>query len=149
MTTVPQRHEAQGQRGLRKRLYECQTRLQLLKSITSRISSGLAAPQLIERTLLAAHKSFPYLRISYSTINSERILTILHSVGPAEMPSLLGADWELSESNALVKAVRAGEIIVAFDVLKDDRLHALADQLAAGGTRALIVVPIAQPGREL
>src|SRR5205823_2127945 len=97
MAPFPERHPANAQRGLRRRLYECQTRLQLLKSISSRINSGLAAPQLVERTLVTAHKSFPHLRISYSSINSQHILTILHSVGPAQMPSLLGADWDLSE----------------------------------------------------
>ena len=46
--------EQEEQQALRKRLHQYQTRLHLLKSLTTRINSGLPANQIIQRTMREA-----------------------------------------------------------------------------------------------
>jgi len=148
MASPSEHYEQQAELALSERLHQCQTRLQLLKSISTRINSGLAANQIVERTLKETNKSFPRLRISYSVIDSNRVLRVLHSVGPAEAPALGGRDWPLTGVAVLEQVLAEGEVIVACDVDNDERLHPLRELLAAGATRALLVVPIPQPEQQ-
>ena len=141
--------ELEEQRALRKRLHQFQTRLHLLKSITTQINSGLSANQIIQRTMQEAHKSFPGLRVSFSTIGAPHLLSVVHSIAPPSMPNLLGAEQPLMNCEAMMQALEAGQAIVAADVSRDLRLQPLADLLAANGTRALIVVPIRQPENQM
>jgi signal transduction histidine kinase/CheY-like chemotaxis protein len=122
--------------------------LQLLKSISTRINSGLAANHIVERTLKETNKNFPRLRISYSVIDSNRILRVLNSIGPSEVPTLSGRDWPLTDVAILEQALSEGQVIVACDVDNDERLNPLRDLIAAGATRALVVVPLPQPEQQ-
>jgi signal transduction histidine kinase/ActR/RegA family two-component response regulator len=148
MASPSEHYEQQAELGLLERLHQCQTRLQLLKSISTRINSGLAANQIVERTLKETNKNFPHLRISYSVIDSSRVLRVLHSIGLSEAPALAGRDWPLSGVSALEQALAAGQVIVACDVATDERLLPLRDLILAGATRALLVVPIPQPEQQ-
>jgi two-component system cell cycle sensor histidine kinase/response regulator CckA len=149
MASPAQHYEQQYQDGLRTRLDQCQMRLQLLKSISIRINSGLGTSQIVERTLREAHKSFPDLRLSYSTIDSGHVLNVVHSIGSPNMRGVAGFQEPLSHSEPLIQALQMGQVIVAIDVNSDPRLGPLKDFLSRNGTKALVVVPLPQPERQM
>src|SRR3954469_4909574 len=142
MASPSEPYEQQAEVALHERLHQCQTRLQLFKNISTRINSGWGANHIVDRTLREINKNFPRLRISYSVINANRVLRVLNSMGPSEVPAISGRDWPLPPVPVLEQALAEGQVIVANDVAKDERLLPLGDLIAAGNTRALLVVPL-------
>ncbi|MBD1896523.1 PAS domain S-box protein [Coleofasciculus sp. FACHB-129] len=122
-------------------LLKSKTRLQLLNSISTKTRSGLSIEQIIERTLKQISEYFPYLRIAYSTINHQGILTVISSIEPPGMPKLSGAVVDLTAAPEYLNALQMGESFICNDVTQDFRLAPLADVLLAVQTQSMLDVP--------
>jgi signal transduction histidine kinase/CheY-like chemotaxis protein/HPt (histidine-containing phosphotransfer) domain-containing protein len=123
-------------------LLESQARLRLLNSISTQITAGMSVTTIIERTVVEVSSCFQNLRVAYSTIDKQGQLTVLHSVGTEQMPSLTGLVADLSVAPDYLNALRVCKIVIVEDVAQDRLLTALAAAMAAGKTRALLDVPL-------
>ena len=123
-------------------LQERQTRLKLLNSIFTRITSGLSTNQVIERTVNQISDYFPTLRVAYSTIDAQGKAVTLRSIEPPEMPHLTGAITDLAAASEYLHTLRQHKPVIVEDVTKDTRVAALASLITAGGTQAFLDMPL-------
>lgn len=135
-------HDITELKQVEQALLESQTRLKLLNSISIRITAGLSANQVIQRTLNQVADYFPTLRVVYSTIDEEGHSVTIHSVQPPEMPSLAGMTANLATAPAYLNLLRQHKPIVVANIATDNRLTGLTDLIAAGGTQAFLDVPL-------
>jgi PAS domain-containing protein len=127
-----------------KALQESQTRLTILNNISIAITAGMSVEQVIETTLQQIRYYFPDLRVSYSTINQDGNLIILHSQEPPLMPSLKGMAIELVAAPEIWRNLNMGKSVIIPDVSNDHRVKMLVNVLLAYGTKALIQMPLPQ-----
>ncbi|MBE7555326.1 MAG: GAF domain-containing protein [Anaerolineales bacterium] len=135
-------HDITQLKQVEQALLESQTRLKLLNSISIRITAGLSADQVIQRTLNQVADYFPTLRVVYSTIDEEGHSVTIHSVQPPGMPSLAGVTANLATTPAYLNMLRQHKPIVVANIAADDRLTGLTDLIAAGDTQAFLDVPL-------
>ena len=123
-------------------LLESQTRLQLMNSVLTHITSGMSIEQVIDCTLRQVSEYFKTLRVMYSTIDAQGILRIVRSIEPPGMPSLTGSVADLTVAPEYLSALRQWEPLVIEDVTQDPRFVPLAPVIKAGGTQAVLTVPL-------
>ena len=123
-------------------LVQSQARLRLLNGVLSEAASEPSWEDAIRRTLRQLTAHFEGLRAAYSTLDDRSILRPLHSIGPDSMPSIEGAEIDLSPAPEFVAALRSGEPYVSGDVLADPRARAVSDAFAMSQARGLIMVPV-------
>ena len=119
-----------------------QTRLELLNTIATSITSGLQPLQIIERTVKQMSIYFSTVRVAYSTINKNNILSVIYSVEPPGMLPLEGLEADLSVAPAYLEALQFGQPLIVEDITRDHRLAPLATTMLASNTQALLDVPL-------
>lgn len=123
-------------------LLESQTRLLLINSISTGITSGMSVEQVIERTLERISGYFNTLRVAYSTVDQQGNLTVLYSIEPPGMAQLKGKVADLNVAPEYLNAMLRSESVIVEDVATDSRLTPLADAMLSGGNRAVLDVPL-------
>ncbi|AFY66132.1 response regulator [Geitlerinema sp. PCC 7407] len=123
-------------------LLESRARLSLLNSIATGITVGMPIQAIIRHTLQTLKGYFLDLRVAYATVDASGKLSILHSEEPEGMPPLIGLSTNLTLAPAYLQALREGEVIAASHVQHDTRLLPIAEALLAGGTEAILDVPL-------
>ncbi len=123
-------------------LLESQTRLLLINSISTGITSGMSVEQVIERTLERISGYFNTLRVAYSTVDQQGNLTVLYSIEPPGMAQIKGLVADLTAAPEYLNALRVSEPVIVEDVATDSRLTHLADAMLGGSTRAVLDVPL-------
>ncbi|HCF30577.1 MAG TPA: hypothetical protein DEV81_26045 [Cyanobacteria bacterium UBA11049] len=124
------------------KLIESQSRLKLLNSISTSISSGMLVEQVIEQTLHHMGELFHTLRVTYSIVDSEGILKVAHAVERSGMPQITGLVTNLKITPDYLKILITGGTTRIESVAKDVRLRSLADTLLAVGTQAFLSIPL-------
>ena len=126
-------------------LEHLRVRVRLLKGMATNINSGLDAAQLVERTLLEAHKSLPEFRLSYSTLDEATgEMAVVSSVSPLNMAGIEGKRFDL-RSQQLAGILRAGTPVVVADIETDERMAGLREVANSLQARALLYVPVQHP----
>jgi len=133
----------------REALAERDTRLQLLNAIARELIAGRPANEIITLTIAHVSRNHPELRVAYATLDESGIFTVTHSAERPGFPSVAGLSADASGTPAALQCVRAGEVLRAENVAEDERLAAVADELAATGTVALLNVPLRHSRRLL
>ncbi len=125
-------------------LQQSRTRLQLLNGISSRIIAQMPVEQIIKDTVqhISLDEYFSALRVTYSTIDAQGKITVLYSIEPPGMPKLSGLEADLNVAPGYLSALLQGDMVIAGDVSRDTRLAPLTEAMLAGGTRALLDVPV-------
>ena len=123
-------------------LLESQTRLSLINSISTGITSGISVQQVIESAVKRINGYFNTLRVIYSTIDQRGNLTVLHCIAPPEMSQAKGKIANLTAAPEYINALRVSKLVVIEDVATDRWLIPLADEIKACGTRAILEVPL-------
>ncbi|NTU79821.1 MAG: PAS domain S-box protein [Chloroflexales bacterium] len=127
-----------AEQALRERTMRLQLRADIAAIVGGTTDEGPIIAGVI--TELACH--FPDVRVAYSTIDEYGQLTVLCSREPAGMPSLAEMTVDLHMAPAYLDALCASETLIVGDVANDVRLAPLGAALAAGGTYALLDVPV-------
>ncbi len=133
---------------LRRELAETQTRLQLYKNVSAELNSEMAVEAIIERTVLAIHKVFPQLRITYGTVTPQLRLKIEYSVSPEHMPSLSGSEFQLEAGDKYIQSLKQMKALVVQDVALEPLLDSAREKIRMTGAGAIIVVPLRHPRLE-
>ena len=131
----------------RTRLIESNARLELLNDIARGITAGMSVKELVGRALERIHSQFSDLRIAYATVDGEGIMTVMHSMEPAEMPAPDPRRLAFRAPAAYLSAFKEGEVLVVDDVEGDRRLSELSDVMKACGTHAMLGAPVHQTGQ--
>lgn len=124
------------------RLLQGNVRLDLLHGISSRVTADMSVQHVIEETVVEVAEQFPSLRVAYSTIDPDGRLLVVHSAEPLGMPPLAGLTTDLKAAPAYLGALLRREPIVVRDVAEDPQVEPLAAAMSAGGTRAILDVPL-------
>ncbi|MEK7727494.1 MAG: ATP-binding protein, partial [candidate division KSB1 bacterium] len=123
-------------------LLESQTRLKLLTSIATGITSGMSVEQIIARTVKHINQHFPALRISYATVDEQGLLRVVHSHDPNGMHTLIGAEIDLGAAGAVLEIFRRHEPLIVAEVLHEPALQPLAQLLRENQILAALYVPV-------
>ena len=124
-------------------LREQTLRLQLLNSISSRISTGMSVEEIIHATVDQIHQAFPNLRVIYGTINSKSVLTMIYERKPPGMKSLKHFQEDLKLVPRYFDYLQQKKTIAIEDITRDEsNLADFAQEIMARGTRAILDVPL-------
>ena len=123
-------------------LLESQIRLELLNSISTDMNAGLSVEQVIECTVKRVSECFKTLRVVYSTLDDKGCLTVIHSIEPPGMPPLSGLVANLATAPDYRDALYRDKLVIVEDVARDSRLAPLSQAMLAGGTQAVLDVPL-------
>ncbi|MEC4817738.1 MAG: PAS domain S-box protein [Scytonema sp. PMC 1069.18] len=121
---------------------ESQARLSLVNRIAREIRAGMSAEGSIAQTVQHLSEYFPDFRVAYATINPQGHLTIIQAIEPAGMPSFTGLEADLTVAPDYISSLRAYEPLVVEDVRCDRRLTNLVETMQAGGTMAILDMPL-------
>jgi PAS domain-containing protein len=117
-------------------------RSRCLEVIAHGTLSGSSLDEIITDTVHRLHDHFSDVRVAYSTLDEESLLTVHTAVQPESMPDITGMQGDLSSTPEYLDELRREEPVLVRDVLQDPRVKSVADALAAGKTRALLDVPL-------
>ncbi|MBE9127144.1 MULTISPECIES: PAS domain S-box protein [unclassified Coleofasciculus] len=143
-----QHAEAQIRHELEPALHKSQLCSRLAHFITMGRLYGLSLEKIVDRSLKQIHNAFPSQRIAYSTIDSQGQLTVIQSIESEAMPSLTGLRADLRIAPDYLAALRRGEPLIIEDITASPLLQPLTEAMSAGGTQAILDVPL-KPFRNL
>ncbi len=123
-------------------LRESQTRLKLINTISTSITSGMSVNRIIEITIKQISQYFQTFRVAYSTIDNNGKLTAVYSVEPPGMPPFTGLVADLTIANGYLDALRRYEPVIVTNVITDQRLVALAPLWVSKGIQAVLDVSL-------
>ncbi|MFW5737547.1 MAG: PAS domain S-box protein [Spirochaetota bacterium] len=113
-----------------------------LEDIARETLSGASTDELLSRVVRRLREHYRDLRVGYSTLDAGSRLRVRHADQPDAMPDITGIVADLTRAPEYLNALRADEPVVVADTRDDDRLRPVANALEAGGTRALLDVPL-------
>jgi PAS domain S-box-containing protein len=128
-------------------LLQSQTRLKLLNTISTGVTTGRSVDDILARTLREIGSHFKQFRVAYATLDDQGRLTVVRSHQPAGLPATAGVQIDLNAAPAYLNALREGEPIVVPDVLEDSRLAPVAESFTAQAARALLEFPLRDSGQ--
>lgn len=123
-------------------LLESQTRLKLLTSIATGITSGMSVEQIIARTVKHVNQHFPLLRISYANVDENGLLRVVHSHDPDGKHALIGAEIDLNLAPSVLALFRSHEPLLVTDVAHSEALRPLEPLLHENRIRAALYAPV-------
>ncbi|HEY9667448.1 MAG TPA: PAS domain S-box protein, partial [Coleofasciculaceae cyanobacterium] len=103
---------------------------------------GLSIEQIFDSSLKQIHSAFPDYRIAYSTLDSQGQVTVIQSIEPENMPSATGLKADLAIARDYLAALHRGEPVIIEDVANEPILTPLMEVISAGGTQAILNVPL-------
>lgn len=130
-------------------LAQLRVRVRLLHGMATHINAGMNVKQMVERTLLEAHKSLSEFRISYCKLDAGGTLTVVCSVAPLNMPVIDGRQFSGNRTEALAAVLRSGVHVAVSDVASDERMSALEGLTTSVHARAVLVMPVQHPEQTL
>lgn len=123
-------------------LRESEARLRLLNTLSSELTSGMPAGEIVERTLRLVHQDFPDFRVAYSTFDQHGHMRVTGSQEPPGMPPIAGLEADLTVAPQYLRSLRGGQPLAVEDTAQDPRLAPFLEALAAAHTRAVLDVPL-------
>ena len=124
---------------------ESQARLSLLNTISTGIIAGMSTDDVIQRTLNVLSRAFPEMDVTYTMVEPHGMSKLLHTSEQSNALVHVSRDIDLTLAPGYLHMIQAREPITIDDVAHDDQLGPLASVLLAGGTAALLMMPIPSP----
>ncbi len=117
-------------------------RSRVLEDIARETLRGASVDELLSRAVRRLREHYRDFRVAYSTLDGRSRLAVRYAEQPGSMPDITGVGADLTRAPDYLNALRADEPVVASDARNDERLRPVANALEAGGTRALLDVPL-------
>lgn len=130
------------QKRAEKLLQQNQTRLTLMNNILAQIATTSSLQQVIAYTVDRLHHYFVQYRVSYCTIDAAGILTVVQAIEPPDMLPISGLTADLTVAPIYLKHLQRFDPVLVSNTATDDRLTPLAEAMAAGGTGAVLDIPL-------
>jgi signal transduction histidine kinase len=102
----------------------------------------MSVQRVVEHAVNEIGRRFADLRVVYGTIDVLGQLTVMASAQPEGGTDLTGLSVDLTTVPDYLRDLRTYQSVIVPDVLADARLTPLASAMVAGGTRAILYVPL-------
>ncbi|MEL6162832.1 MAG: response regulator, partial [Cyanobacteria bacterium J06628_3] len=119
-----------------------QKRLKLLNTILTGVPLGMSVEQIIKNTLKELNRHFPNLKVGFSNIDDNGILTIDYSIEVSGTPSLEGFVADLTATPDYFFTLANGQKFIVEDVAKNQCLVSLASDILKVGNQAILEIPL-------
>lgn len=130
------------QKSLEEALQQNQTRLRLMKSISSGMRARVSTDERIRRTLSAVKGDFGARWLSYCAWNPQNGLSLVHSNAPAGRKERIEELARYEPSSRYLRVLKSGETIVVADISKEILFHPLKGFMKAAKITAVLQVPV-------
>ncbi len=85
---------------------------------------------------------FSDLRVAYSAIGSDGVLTVQYATQPEGMPDITSLKADLNSAPEYLHSLRTNPKTIIHDVEKDERVASIREALRAGNTRAVVDIAV-------
>ena len=134
--------EIVGRKQAEEVLLLSQKRLKLLNTILTGVPLGMSVEQIIKNTIKELNRHFPDLKVGFSDIDNNGILTVIHSVEIENAPSLKGFVADLTAAPDYFFTLANGQKFIVEDVAKNQCLVSLASDILKVGNQAILEIPL-------
>ncbi len=136
------KQEVIGRKQAEEVLVLSQNRLKLLNTILNGAPLGMSVDEIIQDTIKQLNRYFPNLKVGFSNIDSNGILTVTHAV---EIPDTLQLKGFTIDSTAVPDyffTLINGQKFIVEDVAQDKRLASLTSDILKFGNQAILEIPL-------
>ncbi len=119
-----------------------QERLKLLNSILTGVPLGMSVEQIIKNTIKELNRHFPDLKVAFSDIDNNGILTINHSVETSGQSYLQGFIADLTTAPDYFFTLVNGQKFIVEDVTQNKCLASLASDILKIDNQAILEIPL-------
>ena len=134
--------EIVGRKQAEEVLLLSQKRLKLLNTILTGVPLGMSVEQIIKNTIKELNRHFPDLKVGFSDIDNNGILTVIHSVEIENAPSLKGFVADLTAAPDYFFTLANGQKFIVEDVAKNQCLVSLVSDILKVGNQAILEIPL-------
>ena len=134
--------EIVGRKQAEEVLLLSQKRLKLLNTILTGVPLGMSIEQIIKNTIKELYRHFPDLKVGFSNIDNNGILTVLHSIETAGNLSLEGYVADLTIAPDYFFTLANGQKFIVENVAKNQCLVSLASDIIKIGNQAILEIPL-------
>ncbi|BAY80692.1 two-component hybrid histidine kinase [Calothrix parasitica NIES-267] len=134
--------EIVGRKQAEEVLLLSQKRLKLLNTILTGVPLGMSVEQIIKNTVKELNRHFPDLKVGFSNIDNNGILTVIHSIEIANTPILEGFVADLTTAPDYFFTLANGQKFIVEDVAKNQCLVSLASDILKVGNQAILEIPL-------
>ncbi|MGB6301847.1 MAG: response regulator [Rivularia sp. (in: cyanobacteria)] len=135
-----------GRKQAEEVLVSSQNRLQLLNTILTGVPLGMSVEQITKNTIKELHRHFPDLKVAFSNIDDNGILTIIHFVGTKNTPQIEGLIFDLTTAPDYFFSLVNGQKFIIEDVAQDKCLSSLASNILKIDNQAILEIPLRDSG---
>jgi len=119
-----------------------QNRLKLLNSILTGVPLGMSVEQIIKNTIKELNRHFPDLKVAFSNIDNNGILTVNHSIEVADDKCFQGFIADLTTAPDYFFSLVNGQKFIVEDVAKNQCLAPLTSDILEVGNQAILEIPL-------
>ncbi|MEM6402244.1 MAG: response regulator [Cyanobacteria bacterium P01_D01_bin.116] len=134
--------EIVGRKQAEEVLLLSQKRLKLLNTILTGVPLGMSIEQIIKNTIKELYRHFPDLKVGFSNIDNNGILTVIHSIETAGNLSLEGYVADLTIAPDYFFTLANGQKFIVENVAKNQCLVSLASDIIKIGNQAILEIPL-------
>ncbi|MEM6752298.1 MAG: response regulator [Cyanobacteria bacterium P01_C01_bin.38] len=119
-----------------------QNRLKLLNTILTGVPLGMSVEQIIKNTIKELNRHFPYLKVGFSNIDNNAILTVTHFIETTAKPNIEGFSIDLTTAPDYFFTLINGQKFIVENVAQDKCLLSLASNILEVGNQAILEIPL-------
>jgi len=119
-----------------------QNRLKLLNTILNGAPLGMSVDQIIQDTIKQLKRYFPHLKVAFSNIDNNGVLTITHAVETPDASKLKGFTTDSTTVPDYFFSLINGQRFIVEDVIRDKRLAYLASDILKIDNQAILEIPL-------
>ncbi len=119
-----------------------QNRLKLLNSILTGVPLGMSVEQIIKNTIKELNRHFPDLKVGFSNIDNNGILTLTHFVETTDTPDIEGFTADLTTAPDYFFTLVNGQKFIVENVAQNKCLISLASDILKIDNQAILEIPL-------
>ncbi|MEO1559029.1 MAG: response regulator, partial [Cyanobacteria bacterium J06632_19] len=119
-----------------------QNRLKLLNTILTGVPLGMSVEQIIKNTIKELNRHFPELKVCFSNIDNNGILTVTHSIETDSYQILEGFIADLTTAPDYFFTLVNGQKFIVENVAKNQCLISLASDILKVKNQAILEIPL-------
>ncbi|MGB3655510.1 MAG: GAF domain-containing protein, partial [Rivularia sp. (in: cyanobacteria)] len=136
------KQEVIGRKQAEEVLVLSQNRLNLLNTILNGAPLGMSVDEIIQDTIKQLKRYFPDLKVGFSNIDNNGILTVTHAVEMPDTPQLKGFTIDSTAVPDYFFTLINGQRFNVEDVAQDKRLASLTSDILKVGNQAILEIPL-------
>lgn len=140
-------HQIRERVTTEERLLESQSRLKLVNTLSTSLTGGTPADEVVQATVKEIKRSFKRLRVYFASIEDEHILRINQTTQVQGLGDFLRIPIDLDEAPEYRDLLKTGKPVVVEDISIDQMMRPLLPHYVTRGTSGLLEVPIRMGGR--